>query len=205
MANCWDGLRVDSANHRAHMSYWTVNNGSFFGKCPDSHPYRITSPQPQVFFEIDDAFVAGKWHWSSDEMVVGMIQNDPGGTTHMDFTNGWSPTVQDAWEINCQDAHNSCSSGDLGNSTGIKDGGTLTSTGGAGDPGLLQSGAAPLPKARYIPTARLGVSKPIIANGSYSFDITASANGRISLMAIEDAAGAGFNGQVDNMHVTPLN
>jgi hypothetical protein len=198
MANCWDGIYLDTPNHRSHVVMGTRPQPALLG-CPDDHPYVITPPQPGVYYEIDDNFVAGKWHLSSDEMVVGGV-GDPGGTMHMDFTNAWSPTVQNTWEVNCEDAHNSCA-GDIGDGTAIKDYGVLTSTGLAGNPDLMAAGTTPIPKARYYSTAKAGIGKPITSNGTYSQVITASADGRISLMAIEDAAGLGFDGQVDNMHV----
>jgi hypothetical protein len=204
MAMCWDGVNLDTPDHRSHMSYGTRVNGTANNGCPNSHPFKISAPNPKVYWEIDDDFVAGKWHLSSDEMVSGMVSTEPGETMHMDFTNAWSPTVQAQWESTCEDNGTSCGSGDLGNGTEIKDGGILRATHSNGDPDRLASGAAPRPGGRYYSTAKAGIGKPITSNGTYTQIITAASDGKISLMAIEDATGAGFDGQVDDYHVVPV-
>lgn len=50
---CWDGVNLDSADHKSHVSY--PIHGSITdmydydgGKCPDSHPVKI----PQVMYEV---------------------------------------------------------------------------------------------------------------------------------------------------------
>lgn len=203
MGNCWDGVNLDTPNHDA-VIYPTRNNGSFFGGCPADHPYRITSPQPQFFWLIDDDFVAGGWHCSSDEMVAGAMAN-PCITFHIDFTNSWSPAGQAAWEANCQDRNLSCSSGDLGNGTQIESGGKLRSNGGnEAEPSSISNGTVPPPSGRYESTARAGLGRPITSNQHFHQVITAAADGRISIMGIEDAAGNGFDGKFDNIVVAPV-
>lgn len=204
MQTCWDGVHSDSPDHRSHVNYAPTATAGPYGKCDDAHPYHFPAPSPQVFWLIDSNFVAGKWHLSSDEMVAGKVSADPGGTMHMDYTNAWSPTALNTWYTLCIAAHKSCSSGALGDGTGIKDGGTLASTHGPGDPDQMYAGPSPIPQGRYYPTSKAGIGRPIAANGTFSQVITASADGRISLIAIEDAAGFGFDGQVDNMSVTAV-
>jgi hypothetical protein len=45
---CWDGVNLDSPDHKSHVTY--PINGSFEGgsPCPASHPVRL----PQLFYEI---------------------------------------------------------------------------------------------------------------------------------------------------------
>jgi hypothetical protein len=113
---CWDGVNVDSADHRSHMAMANgpMYPGQFFRACPSTHPYLIDSLEVQAAFRTDANFVAGKWHLSSDEMVPGAV---PGSTWHMDYWEAWSPTVKATWHATCINQKLSCSGGDLGNGT----------------------------------------------------------------------------------------
>lgn len=46
--SCWDGVNIDSDDHKSHVAY--PSNGTFetTGTCPDSHPVRL----PQVMYEV---------------------------------------------------------------------------------------------------------------------------------------------------------
>jgi hypothetical protein len=56
---CWDGVNLDSANHKSHVAYPGYN-----GKCPTTHPVKI----PQLFFEIvwDTRAFNDKSQWPED-------------------------------------------------------------------------------------------------------------------------------------------
>lgn len=43
--SCWDGVNVDSPDHKSHMSYPIGNYDN--GRCPSSHPVRLIS----IFYE----------------------------------------------------------------------------------------------------------------------------------------------------------
>lgn len=58
---CWDGVNLDSPDHRSHMHYsegadaWDVGPT---GKCPESHPVVV----PQVMYEVMwDVSIGGMW------------------------------------------------------------------------------------------------------------------------------------------------
>lgn len=119
--DCWNGKDIDSADHRSHLAYgsyvWDSVVGTSTYRCDDAHPYVIPQLSFIAFYTIDANFAAGKWHPSSDEMVPGV----PAGTTwHIDYLEGWSPTIRSLWLTNCIDGHLSCVDGDLGNGTVIK-------------------------------------------------------------------------------------
>lgn len=46
--SCWDGVNIDSPDHKEHVTY--PENGSFErgSACPASHPVKL----PQLFYEI---------------------------------------------------------------------------------------------------------------------------------------------------------
>ena len=50
---CWDGVNLDSADHKSHMSYpieGSITDRFDYdgGKCPDTHPVKV----PQVMYEV---------------------------------------------------------------------------------------------------------------------------------------------------------
>jgi hypothetical protein len=110
--DCWDGVNLDTADHRSHMSY--ANGALLEGElaCPADHPYKIPEVAIQAFFTVDANFEAGKWHLASDEMVPGTVA---GTTLHMDYWEAWSSIVKNLWQTYCIDGHLTCSAGDLGN------------------------------------------------------------------------------------------
>lgn len=69
--DCWDGQRLDSPDHHAHVAY------SSGGACPSSHPVHV----PQLQFEVEYP----AWG-AADGLVLAS-----GGvlTGHADFMNGW--------------------------------------------------------------------------------------------------------------------
>jgi hypothetical protein len=114
--SCWDGMYLDTADHRAHMAYATGPwyTGQLFNACTPDHPYPIPNMEVLIQFTVDANFA--KWHLSSDEMVPGA---PAGSTFHMDYWEAWSPVVKATWHQYCINGQLSCSSGDLGNGTQI--------------------------------------------------------------------------------------
>jgi hypothetical protein len=96
---CWDGVNLDSADHKSHMSYpeGIVYNG---GNCPFSHPVHTVS----IFFELlyDTARFNDQWVDGKHPFVF--AQGDTTGFGfHGDFFNGWDVDVlQNAIDI-CTD------------------------------------------------------------------------------------------------------
>jgi hypothetical protein len=69
--NCWDGSRLDSADHKAHMAYSTA------GVCPASHPVEV----PALTIVIHYGIGGGSG-----------LELSSGGqfSGHADFVNGWN-------------------------------------------------------------------------------------------------------------------
>jgi hypothetical protein len=112
---CWDGVNLDSPDHRAHIAFPVQSY------CPPSHPYKFSEVAVSVHFRTDANFLAGKWELSAD---VGRTlpngQPVPKGTTlHFDYWEGWSATIKTLWQKGCIDEHRSCSNGNLGDSRAI--------------------------------------------------------------------------------------
>ncbi|KAF4272369.1 hypothetical protein CNMCM8812_008790 [Aspergillus fumigatus] len=97
--SCWDGVNLDSPDHRSHVAYPTQSYDN--GPCPASHPVRIIS----IFLEVT-------WHterfgdmWYGNQQPFVFSFGDPTGYgLHADFLNGWDIDV-------LQDAINTCHDG----------------------------------------------------------------------------------------------
>jgi hypothetical protein len=114
--SCWDGKRLDSANHRDHVAYM-VDSHNGYVKCPDDHPYVIPEFTMNTYYRVVAGEDMSRWHFSSDEMAP----NEPAGSTyHADWFGAWDDTVKMMWTDNCINKLLNCSSGILGNGYEMK-------------------------------------------------------------------------------------
>ncbi|KAI9506394.1 hypothetical protein BX070DRAFT_219863 [Coemansia spiralis] len=97
--SCWDGVNLDSSDHRSHMAY-PATGAYNSGTCPGSHPVQTVS----IFYEIlyDTNSFANEW-WGSSQPFVLSNGDKTGYSFHGDFVNGWDvPTLQKVIDT-CQD------------------------------------------------------------------------------------------------------
>ncbi|WP_456785910.1 DUF1996 domain-containing protein [Cellulomonas sp. P5_C5] len=81
--SCWDGINLDSANHKSHMAY-PVN-----GECTASHPVAV----PMIEFKLS---------WPADgNMSDVRFSSGRGFSFHYDFFNAWDPAVLQALTEHC--------------------------------------------------------------------------------------------------------
>jgi len=89
---CWDGVHLDSADHKSHMAY------AGGAGCPADHPVLI----PQLVFQVVwQKFPSGGTTMvSSDHAMNGTDM--PGGLTgHGDFINAWDPEAMQQRVATC--------------------------------------------------------------------------------------------------------
>jgi hypothetical protein len=85
--SCWDGVNLDSPDHKSHMAYPSLMNN---GVCPSSHPYRFLSLFYEVIWNTNDF----KDQWYGDEQpFVWAMGDQTGYALHGDFINGWDQTT----------------------------------------------------------------------------------------------------------------
>ncbi len=99
---CWDGVNLDSPNHKSHMAYPTGNTAN---GCPASHPV----PLPEITYNVHyPVYVTGEtayWRLSSDMYGT----STPGGfSAHGDWMNGWQPETIRAFVVNCDNRPADC-------------------------------------------------------------------------------------------------
>ncbi|WP_229956521.1 DUF1996 domain-containing protein [Parasphingorhabdus litoris] len=123
---CWDGVNLDSPDHRSHMAQPSYGNWGY-AKCPDTHPYVVPTFTLGAWYTTDDTLdrtgnldpMAETWYFSSDRMA-GMMPHIPGSTFHSDWFGAWDDTIMEKWTANCINKLLNCSGGDLGNGEQLK-------------------------------------------------------------------------------------
>ncbi len=110
--NCWDGVNLDSPDHRAHMVYnWGPVNGLNIQGCPADHPFEMPTITVKMVYPIMPGDNTANWRLTSDTY-------DPklpaGYSLHADWFNAWDPTIMDVWLKNCLQAGNDCQAHMLG-------------------------------------------------------------------------------------------
>jgi hypothetical protein len=204
---CWDGVRVDSTDHRSHVSQpsstmaavpvsYTHRNpdgsiiatvtGELHQPCPTDHPYLIPVPEIHTMYVADHAWDLGLWRYSCDEQM-GMAM-DRGTCLHSDYWEAWSPVVKQAWYDNCYALHMTCAGGELGNGKTFDLGGSIGMH-NFSNPGQSQGS--------NISMTKLGFSRYITANGTYTGEITGIDGGALYFEGLD-----GFTGNVTAFSVT---
>ena len=81
--SCWDGVHLDSADHKSHMAYAAQD-----GTCPADHPVSL----PEITFEVDFPGIAGGpgYTWRAAASTPGTATSSPTGTTRC-RTLSWPP------------------------------------------------------------------------------------------------------------------
>ncbi len=105
---CYNPTEDTYLTDGTHMSY---SEGGYYGiRCPDSHPYDVSSIMYRIFFDPDDyGGSLRNLHLSSD---VKHDQILPGGTTaHADWFGAWHPEAMQMWVDNCNNTQADCEIG----------------------------------------------------------------------------------------------
>ncbi|KAH7100837.1 hypothetical protein BKA62DRAFT_207321 [Auriculariales sp. MPI-PUGE-AT-0066] len=114
MPSCWDGVNLDSKDHKSHVSYPTGHYTGDFGGgvCPESHPVGIFSLFYEFFF---DTSKYGTNDPNGNERLVWAMGDPTGHGLHGDFMMGWTDRqiLQEVYD-NCEAGN--CPINDAGSS-----------------------------------------------------------------------------------------
>ncbi|MGH9876942.1 MAG: DUF1996 domain-containing protein [Nitrososphaerales archaeon] len=152
--SCWDGTRLDSADHRSHVAHSSYNNTTGERSCPSTHPVRL--PGMSVFgLWVPDGLQAKSigYHLSSDGA------GQQGQTMHADFWNTWQQSELERITQVCLVEH-----GDIPESPDMTINGTVH------DPSCLQADSqyattspSPSPSPTVSPTPTISPSPTVSA------------------------------------------
>lgn len=87
--SCWDGLHLDTPDHKSHMAYPVVKPGTNDNMCPASHPVAL----PMIEFKM-------AWPVNGDMSQV-RLASGRGYSFHYDFFNAWEERTLEAMVDHC--------------------------------------------------------------------------------------------------------
>ena len=91
---CWDGVNLDSADHKSHLAYSVRRRGG--GRdCPPSHPVEV----PKISMHVTYPVAGGPGV---------TLASGPSYTEHADFFNAWDPPTLDQLVMRCLRADVKC-------------------------------------------------------------------------------------------------
>lgn len=105
---CWDGVNLDSADHKSHMAY---EEGVTGNRCPTTHPVRIPNITFIVDFNLNVTGETANWRLSSDMYDSSL---PPGLSLHGDVMSAWDEQWLDLAVTNCLKGKKDCGSSLLG-------------------------------------------------------------------------------------------
>jgi hypothetical protein len=100
---CWDGVNVDSPDHRSHLAYPVGT------RCPSSHPVALPEVSLQFLYPVTDAEALKRWRLASD-----LYSGPAGYSLHADYFFGWDQKVLETWVRLCDVAKKDCAAHMLG-------------------------------------------------------------------------------------------
>jgi hypothetical protein len=111
---CWDGVNLDSPNHKSHMAYPDYSSaGRNASKCPATHPVML----PEITEHFDFPVTKGQesapssWRLSSDMYDT---SSRGGLSAHADWMMGWDPPTLATLVQNCLAKALDCGVGGIG-------------------------------------------------------------------------------------------
>jgi len=110
---CWNGVDLDSKNHRSHLADMVRNRSAGQLACPATHPWIIPQFTMGVAYSIAVGDDPTAWSLSSDHMLPASTRR-AGASFHSDYFEAWQEEIRLRWEAGCLDNMLNCSDGDLG-------------------------------------------------------------------------------------------
>jgi|GEM_PF-505597 len=103
---CWDGVNLDSPDHKSHMAYaiW-VNAPGYQSYCPFTHPVPIPRITEIFRFPVTASSRPLNWRLTSDMYSLSIRG---GLSAHADWMDGWSRDGMTTFVKNCVNARRDC-------------------------------------------------------------------------------------------------
>ncbi len=110
--DCWDGVNLDSADHRSHLSYGSYGSWGYY-KCPTTHPHVIPQFTMKAWYTHQGPQDLANWYLSSDRMQ-GMPVLANGSSFHSDWFGAWDDDIMTEWHDYAIERLLNCSDGNMG-------------------------------------------------------------------------------------------
>lgn len=101
---CWDGVNLDSPDHKSHMSGLVQDGTPPFAKhCPSTHPIVLPQLSYNITYKIPDPEAVKYWALASDKNPA-----CPGCSSHADYFIGWNREIIKAFTRDCVNGQRDC-------------------------------------------------------------------------------------------------
>jgi hypothetical protein len=108
---CWDGVNLDSPDHKSHMANPVNVRANNTGNCPASHPVALPQIAYQILYPVPNTGDTAFWRLSSDNYPNTL---PAGYSGHGDYWMRWKPEIVHIWTEKCDQAQKDCHSHLLG-------------------------------------------------------------------------------------------
>ncbi|WP_420450784.1 DUF1996 domain-containing protein [Ilumatobacter sp.] len=115
---CWNGIELDSPDHRSHVAEPVRDEASGQLSCPSTHPTALPQLTVGIWFSHDGD--SSGWHLASDRSPGGP-EFENGASFHSDWFGAWDPEIQRRWTELCINDLLNCEGGELGDGTRLSD------------------------------------------------------------------------------------
>ncbi len=102
---CWDGVNLDSPDHKSHMAYAIYRTPPARSTCPTTHPVPLPQISENFFFPVTSTSQPLRWRLSSD-MYSSSIRGGLSG--HADWMDGWNRDIMNAMVRGCINGQKDC-------------------------------------------------------------------------------------------------
>jgi hypothetical protein len=109
---CWDGVHLDSPDHKSHMTYPIYRNPPQRSTCPSTHPVTLPEITEHFDYPVTSSSAPAYWRLSSDLYSTSLRG---GLSAHADWMGGWDTATMNTIVTQCLNKALDCGVGLIGN------------------------------------------------------------------------------------------